>query len=255
MQGIPNIGRHVFGVAAIAFGVMALAWHNYNDRNLLHVVGNGFGTAFVYIVAAAQIFGGIAIQIPRVAKAGAVVLGAMYLLFAILWVPGIIATPQIYNYWGSFFEQFSLALGAAFAYASMSPAWNPETVNRIGGILFGLCTVSFTLEQAVYLNATAGFVPKWIPPGQMFWALATTIAFALAAVALLVNRSALLATRCMTVMVVMFGLIVWVPSLFSDPHNHSNWGETIETFAIAGAAWILAGLLATSREGSPLVAG
>jgi hypothetical protein len=105
-----------------------------------------------------------------------------------------------------------------------------------------MCAASFTLEQAFYLNATANLVPKWLPPSQMFWAVTTTVLFALAAVALLTNRIALLATRLLTMMLVIFGLVVWVPSVLSDPHNHANWSETVETFAIAGAAWILADL-------------
>jgi hypothetical protein len=31
--------------------------------------------------------------------------------------------------------------------------------------------------------------------------------------------------------------------LVSDPRSHGNWSEFAETFAIAGAAWILADLL------------
>jgi hypothetical protein len=107
----------------------------------------------------------------------------------------------------------------------------------------GICTASFALEQAFYLDATAGFVPKWFPPSPMFWAVATTVLFALAAVALLTNRMALLATRLLTLMLVLFGLIVWVPLVLSDLHSHTNWSEITETFAIAGATWILADLL------------
>jgi hypothetical protein len=44
-------------------------------------------------------------------------------------------------------------------------------------------------------------------------------------------------------MIVMFGLVVWVPLLLSGPHSHTNWSEFVETFAIAGVAWILADLL------------
>ena len=121
------------------------------------------------------------------------------------------------------------------------------TVHRIGRILFGICTVSFTLEQAIYLGATANLVPEWIPPSQTFWAVTTTVLFALAALALLINRSALFATRLLTMMLVSFGLLVWVPLLLSDPHNHTNWDEAAETFAIGGAAWILADLLRDDR--------
>ena len=81
----------------------------------------------------------------------------------------------------------------------------------------------------------------------MFWAVTTTVLFALAAVALLTNRIALLATRLLTMMLVIFGPLVWVPLLVSDPHNHTNWSENAETFAIAGTAWILADLLGEYR--------
>jgi hypothetical protein len=234
-----NLGRHVFGVAALAFGVITVAWHEYNGWHLPGYI--------VYPAAAGEIFGGAAIQFRRAAKTGAVVLGAAYLGFALACVPGIIAAPRIYNGWGDFFEQVSLLTGAAIVYARLSSAGSPETLDRIGRILLGICVASFALEQAFYLHATAGFVPKWLPPSQMFWAIATTVAFALAAVALLTNRMALLATRLLTAMVVLFGLLVWVPLLLSDPHNHTNWSETAETFAIAGAAWILADLLGEYR--------
>jgi hypothetical protein len=239
-RGEANLGRHVFGAAALGFGLITLAWQEYNGGHLPLYIA--------YPAAAGEIFGGAAIQFRRTAKMGGVILGMVYLVFALRCVPQIFAQPRIYNSWGNFFEQFSLVTGAAIVYARWSLPWSRETVNRIGRILFGFCAASFALEQAFYLSPTASLVPKWIPPGQMFWAIATTVLFALAAVALFANRMALLATRLLTVMLVIFGLLVWVPLLFSDPHSHTNWSETIETFAIAGAAWILADLLGEYRR-------
>src|SRR5580693_7250211 len=146
-----NLGQHVFGVAALGFGLITLAWHDYNDGHQLRYI--------VYAAAAALIFGGAAIQFRRTAKTGAAVLGAAYLVFVLLCVPGIVAAPQIYNSWGNFFEQFSLLTGATIVYARLSSAWSPERLNRIGRILVGLCAASFTLEQAFYLHPTATLVP------------------------------------------------------------------------------------------------
>jgi hypothetical protein len=244
-----NLGRHVFGLAALAAGLITLAWHDYKDFDQLRYILNSTdGPVFVYAAAAAQIFGGAAMLFRRTAKTGAVILGSVYLVFALLCVPGIVATPRIYNSWGNFFEPFSLVTGAAIVYARFSSTWAPETIRRIGRILFGICTASFTLEQAFYLNNTATLVPKWLPPNQMFWAVMTTVAFALAALALLTNRMALLAARLLTMMIVSFGLVVWVPLLLSNPHSHTNWSECAETFAIAGVAWILADLLGEYRR-------
>jgi len=234
------LGRHVFGVAACVFGLIMLVWHDYNGwhepRYLVHAAG------------VALIVGGAAMQFHRTTRAGAAVLAAVYLVFALQCVPQILAAPRVYNSWGNFFEQFSLVTGAALVFARMSLAWPEETLHRMGRILLGLCTASFTLEQAFYVGATATLVPKWLPPGQMFWAIATTVFFALAAGALLANRMALLATRLLTLMLVIFGLVVWVPLLVSNPRNHTNWSETTETFAIAGTAWILADLLGESQR-------
>jgi hypothetical protein len=234
-----NLGRHVFGVAALAFGLITLAWHDYNGWHQPRYM--------VYAAAAALILGGAAIQFRRTAKTGAAVLGAVYLVFTLLCAPGIVAKPQIYNSWGNFFEQFSLLTGAAIVCAHLSSAWTPETLNRIGRILLGICAASFTVEQASYLHPTATLVPKWLPPSQMFWAVTTTVLFALAAVALLTNRMALLAARLLTMMLLIFVLLVWVPLVISDPHSHTTWSETVETFAIAGAARILADLLGEYR--------
>src|ERR1700741_467960 len=97
---VSNLGRHVFGAAALAFGLITLAWHEYNGGHLTRDI--------VYPAAAAEIFGGAAIQFRRTAKMGAAVLAAVYLVFALRCVPQILAKPQTYNSWGNFFEQFSL---------------------------------------------------------------------------------------------------------------------------------------------------
>jgi hypothetical protein len=208
------MGRHLFGAAAVAYGVIALIWP---------------GSAFSWTLAAAWIIGGSAIQFHRTAKPGAALLGAVYLVFALQ------CLPRIVDNWGNFFEQLSMATGAALIY--------PRPPSKWGRISLGLCAASFALVQAIYLKNTVDLVPNWLPPGRIFWAVATTVAFALAAIALLANRMALLATRLLTIMIASFGLLVWIPILFSHPPSHANWSETAETFAIAGATWILADLL------------
>jgi hypothetical protein len=78
----------VFGVAALAFGLITLAWHTYNHGHQpRHLVD---------AAAAAQIFGGSTIQFCRTAKTGAFVLRTVYSVFALLCVPQIVA-PRIYN--------------------------------------------------------------------------------------------------------------------------------------------------------------
>ena len=231
-----NLSRYVFGVAILASGLNRLVGRDFGEVHQLRYI--------VCAAAVAQIMGGALILFRRSAKTGAVVLAAAYMFFALLCVPRIIAAPRGYIEWGNFFYPFSIATGAGLVYAWLSAKWSPETIVRLGRILLGICVASFTLEQAFYLRiGTAVLVPKWLPPSQMFWAVATTVFFAFGAGALLANRMTLLAARLLTIMVLSFGVIVWLPLLLPNLHNHGNWGETTETFAIAGALWILDDLL------------
>jgi hypothetical protein len=240
---IPKFGRHVFGVAALCVAACNLAWHDFNIWEPLQPLGDTpYRDIPVYVAALLAIFGGLAIQWRRTARAGALALGLIYLIFALLSVPAIVHGPLIYNSWGDFLEQYSLVAGALIVYASFAPrdaAWAAKAI-RFGYYSFAICVVSFTLEQWFYLDVTAAFVPKWIPPGQMFWAVTTTIAFALAAISLLTGRQAALASKLLTLMLVMFGLLVWPPALFIHPHSQIAWAGITETFAVAGAAWIVA---------------
>lgn len=244
------LGRHVFGLAAILFGVITLFWHDFNNWQQIGPLGNvPHREVLVVLVAGLEILGGLAIQWPETARAGAFALGSVYLMFALFWIPPILAKPWVYDRWGNFFEQLSQVAGALIVYSTSTPGRDPRAMKMslTGYFSFGICVISFTLEQLFYLSGTASFVPKWIPPGQMFWAITTTIAFALAAIALLSRHSDLLASRLLTAMIVGFGLLVWLPAPFRDPHKLMNWAGNAENLSIAGAAWIITDFLSQNR--------
>lgn len=238
-----RFGRHVYGMAAVLFGIILLVWRDFNTWQQIRALGNvPHKEILIYIFATFEITGGIAIQWNKTMGYGAIILGSVYLIFALLWVPFIVITPLSYDGWGNFFEQFSLVSGAVIAYSSADQVTSEKAqkIARTGYLCFGVCVVSFTLEQLIYLSGTVSFVPKWIPPGQMFWAVTTTIALALAAIAILTNRLALLAFRLLTVMIICFSLFLWVPILFNDPHKMFNWAANAQNLGMAGAAWIAA---------------
>lgn len=253
-----DVGRHVFGAAALAFGVIALVRHDFDTWQQLHSLWQTpLGATVACIAAIAEIAAGTAIQWRRTARPAAIALGAVYLFFALRWVPRILSSPQTYDGWGNLFEQLSMVAGAMIVYAWASPLSPRQAVlTQAGRYLFGVCVISFTLEQLLYLSATASFVPKWIPPGQMFWAVATTVAMALAAVAILSGQLALLASRLLTLMMVGFALLMWLPRLVSDPHAPMNWGGNAQNLLITAASWIVTDLLARTaalpRDASPL---
>ncbi len=167
-------GRILFGASAVLFGVVSLMWHDAQTwQSVSRIWRMPFGTTIGNALMVAQIAGGIALVYPRTARVASIILAIVYAIFSLTCIPGIIKAPKIFGEYDSFFEQFSLFCGAIAVYA--------PTFARIG---LGVSTVSFTLAQIVYLRLTADLVPTWIPPNQMFWAIVTTIAFALAAIAM-----------------------------------------------------------------------
>ncbi len=236
-------GRFVFGASAVLFGVIALMWRDSDTwQNLQHIWSLPSGAIIGACLMAAQIAGGIGIQHPRTARIASFVLCFVYLCFSLACIPDIIAAANIYDkYGGSFFLYFSLFCGSIALYAATEAnAARAFVFGRVARLGLGVCAISFTLSQAVLLRATAHLVPKWIPPSQMFWTILTTTAFALAAIAILINREARLAMRMMTLMLALFGVLVWVPHLIAHAGAHFNWSECVLTFLITGAAWMVA---------------
>ncbi len=236
--------RIVFGASTVLFGVIALLWHDSDTwQTLSQIWSLPFGTIIGSCLMVAQIAGGIGMQYPRTARLASITLGIVYLLFCLACIPGIIAAPTIYVHYGSFFEQFSSLCGAIALYAATEAnAARALAFGRVARLGIGVCAISFALSQILYLHVTADLVPKWIPPNQTFWAILTTIAFALAAISILINRQARLAIRLMTLMLALFGGLVWVPRLIAHPEAHSNWSEFSLTFLITGAVWMVADL-------------
>jgi len=242
-----SLGRHVFGLAAILFGAVSFVWHDFNAPwQQMQALGNvPHLEILVYIAAAIEVFGGVAIQWRKTARTGALALGIIFFVFTLFWIPRVVAEPLVYDRYGNVFEQLSLVAGALIVYGIFSGRVSNHgtRISRAGQALFAICIVSFTLQQLFYLSATASFVPKWIPPGQMFWSIATTIFFALAAAALLSGRFSLLASRLVVAMILGFQFLIWLPAVCANPHQLMNWGGNAENLAIAGAAWILADFL------------
>jgi uncharacterized membrane protein YphA (DoxX/SURF4 family) len=237
-----SYGRIVFGASAVLFGVIALMWYDSDTwQTLSQIWSLPFGTIIGGCLMIVQIAGGIGMLYPGAARLASIVLAIVYLLFSLACIPGIIAAPTVY--YGSFFEQFSLLCGAIALYAATEAnAARAGAFGRVARLGLGVCAISFTLSQILYLPVTAGLVPKWIPPNQTFWAILTTIAFALAAISILIGRQARLALRLMTLMLALFGVLVWVPRLIAHPEAHLNWSEFGLTYLITGAVWMVADL-------------
>lgn len=241
-----DFGRRVFGAASLLLGLAGLALHD----QLISDWVLPYATAFLVVTSAALIAGGCFVAFRRTERLGAGLLAGVYAIAAATFLPDIIAQPRVYAAWGNLFYPLATVSGALVAYFMLSPSLRARAACRAAVVLAGLCNASFAAEQLEFRGRTAGLVPKWMPPSGMFWAIATTVAFGLAAASLISGYQSLPAARLVASMLLVFGLAVWLPTLIADPKTHSNWSEGLQTFAIAGAAWIVADFLARVRSES-----
>jgi uncharacterized membrane protein YphA (DoxX/SURF4 family) len=245
-----KLGVPVYGLGAIMLGAVGFVSGDFADV-WQPVPGSTPGRkALAYIVAICLLAAGAAIQLKRLARVGLIVLGILYFIFAVLWLPRVVSYPQIFGTWGGVFEQLSLVAAALVVYASVEnrDGATVSTTEQIGRDVYGVCVIAFALNHFFAIPETARMVPKWIPPGQHFWAVATGVAHLLAAIAILSGVLAVLASRLLTLMLILFGALVWMPSLFAHPRDHMVWSGNAINLAMAGAAWVVADWIASRQS-------
>jgi uncharacterized membrane protein len=246
----------VFGFASAAAGILDAIWGGFEPAHQPiqalgdHIPGQ---VLLAYLAALTLVAGGAALLWYRTARAGAVALAAVYLAFALFWLPRFYTAthalgfrlPVISGLVGGMAMQLILVAAAAIVYAlSSSPA--PALVGsavRISRSVFGLASVSFGLVHLTGISATAQMVPKWLPLTAEFWTILTGIAFVLGGVSIIARVHDVLAARLLALMLFVFELLVLAPHPFASPRDHVAWGSNAYNMAAVGAFWIFAGAL------------
>ena len=244
-----NLGVYVYGAGAIALGASGLVWRDFAtnwQRVGPHVPHR---EALAILAAVYEVAGGAAIAWRRTRRAGAAMLTVLYAIFTLLWVVQAFRVPRVYDGWGNVFEELSLVIAGMVVYAWAAPAESAWARRRVWiSRAYGICPISFGVDHFVYLAAAVGFVPKWIPPGGMFWVVTTAVCFLAAAAAILSGILAGLAARMLTAMIVGFGILGWLPRLVELPHMHFMWSANAINLALAGAAWVVADAIVGSGK-------
>lgn len=242
----PRVAVRIYSLAAVAFGLVGLAWGDFAAvwQPVPKTVPGR--TALAYAVAAVLLLAGLGVQWRRSAAACTLTLTLLYSLgVLLLHVPNVIAQPSVFVMWSGTAEQLALVAGGMVAYAFCAEPASPsaDRLLRIARLLFGVCLLVFGLAHLFYLKATSDFVPAWLPPGQVFWAYATAAGHFAAGAAMLSGIAARIAAVLLTAMFVCFGILVHAPNLFNDLHNHFNWAANAMNFALIASAWAVAASL------------
>jgi hypothetical protein len=149
---------------------------------------------------------------------------------------------------GSVCGQIILFVAAAIVWKSLAAGSSLQKEDRIARWTFGLCSVDFGLAHLTSVQSVVPMIPKWMPLGGTFWAVLTGIAFVPAGLGIVSGVLDVLAAKLLGLMLLVFSVLALLPRIVLFPHNHVTWGGNAYNLTAVGAAWIVAGWLATRQQ-------
>jgi uncharacterized membrane protein len=208
--------------------------------------------AWTYVHGCVLIVAGLGLLLDTTARHASLVLGSVWLLWTLLYVPRLIA-----NWRGALGGQFeALAMASGLVLLASSVEGRPS-VKRILGLAgryaFAICLPMFGIVHFLYAEGVASWVPAWLP-AHLFWAYFTGAAHCAAGVAILSGVLAGLAARLFAIMLSSWVLIVHIPRVAAALGDRHEWTTLFVALALTGIAWIVAGNLTGDLWPKPVVA-
>ncbi|CAM3250564.1 DoxX family protein [Sphingomonas antarctica] len=221
-----SIGSIGLGLVGLVFRDFALQWQPV-PTNL------PFYKPIAIISAVFLIGAGVFLWPTRIRPRAAVVLAIYFALWTlILQLPRAVAAPTNVAMWLGVAEIGALAAGA---FAVVGEAWHSRTTLLAARVALGVCAIVFGLSHFVYIDFTAGMIPKWIP-GPVGWAYATGAGHLLAGLSLASGIQSRVAALALSAMCGSFVLLLHIPGALSAPDSHAQWTGVFIALSIAGAA-------------------
>ncbi len=251
-----KFGVYVYGLAAIATGIVDLVFGAFDPAEQpIQAFGDHVPGAHVFalLVGLALVAGGICVLNRRTARIGALVLMAVYALFAIFYLPRFSTAPHYLGQHVSVYvsvlvgvcQQLVVIFGAAIIYvATAGGATRNDRWTQAVCWVFGLSVIVFGCNHLLSIRASAPFVPAWMPLGPSFWVAFTGVAFIAAGIAIIIRVADVLAARLLSLMLLVFSSTTLASFLVAAPKMEGNWGANTYNIIAAASAWILADWLA-----------
>jgi uncharacterized membrane protein len=196
-----------------------------------------------YATGAALLVAGLCILTNVRARAGALVIGGIFLgSDLILHVPRMIVVPENWGLRGEVCEMLALS-SAAFILAGTLPRadgsagrWDRALAN-IGRVLFGIAVVVFGVDHFLALDLIASLVPAWMP-GHIFLASLTGAAMIVAGVSILTKWMGGLGAFGLGIVFLLFVVTLHVPRVLAAPRSPDEWSSALIALGMWGASWI-----------------
>lgn len=122
---------------------------------------------------------------------------------------------------------------------------------RIANLLYGVALIAFGFSHFAYLNLTAPLVPAWLQ-APVFWAYLTGCVYLATGLMLVSGFAVRLGTALAGLQILLITILVWGPMLATRDITAMHWQETVVSWALTAAAFVLATSFDERRLFEPL---
>jgi uncharacterized membrane protein YphA (DoxX/SURF4 family) len=251
---IVGLGHVLFALAGVGFAVLSFKYGDLAPMWPFYLPADTFWReAWFYTTALLLLAAGVDLCFPRMALPSVILFAAYYAVCAVTRIAPIVSQPLEVGAWYGFCEAITGLTGAWILYALLrrqpgawkTPAIAGEQSVRAAQIVFGLTCAFYGLSHFTYADYTASMVPAWLP-GALGFAYFTGAGHIAAGIGIIFGVLPRLAATLEAIMMSLFGLLVWLPSLFAQPAP--AWAtpplnqrtEIVVNVLLAAVAWIVA---------------
>lgn len=195
----------------------------------------------------------IGLLFERTLAASAITIAACAAAWALVRTSPIFHAPKSIGSWYGFCEGMSMLVGVWTLYAShrrhnhagTGAPLTSDIALRLARGIFGAACIVYGVAHFAYAAYSLPFVPTWLP-ARVPLLYATGIFHVAAGAGLILGILPRLAATLEATMVILFGVLVWLPSYIANPtpkwagNLQNQWSETIVTFLLAGVACLIA---------------
>jgi uncharacterized membrane protein len=226
-----RIAHAVFAATLIALGILGLVKGEFTVVWQPVPKGLPAREALAYLCAAISLACGAGLLVRRAAVLAARVLfGWLVVWLVVFRLPGLFRGVTVDVYWA--LCKTAIMVAAAWVLTG-------DKGLRIARALYGLALIPFGIAHFSYVENTAPLVPAWLP-AHVAWAYFTGAAFIAAGAAIAIGVLARLAAALSALQMGLFLLLVWIPRVAAGSMNAFQWSETVVTWALAVAGWVVA---------------
>jgi uncharacterized membrane protein len=242
-QTFQTTGRIFMAIGVIAIGIICIADKDFSG--LLQVPATLPAYAFLaYLTGALLVIAGLLILSKKYAYPGAILATISWIIFiAALYIPLVIMNINNGNDWAGTFEVDMLLAGSLILVANFSPSKKGFMLVMAARYLFAIALVVFAVQHFMYAEYLATLITTWIP-FKLFWAYFVAVAFAAAAISIVINKLVRLSTAMLGLMFFLWVCILHTPLVIQHMHMPDAEAETTSLFvalAVSGVSFLIAG--------------